>query len=73
MHGKNSLVGRSTVRPVLGTFTEAPRTSLRDLLLVTSITRPIRYKCLVALSFCINTTSLTLIQRELLFNDLDLR
>ena len=42
--------GPSTVRPVLGTFTEAPLSSLSDLLL----TVPIRHKCLDALSSCIN-------------------
>ena len=69
--GINLLVGRCTVRPVLGTFTEAPLTSLSDLLLISSITLPIRHRCLGALSSCINTTSLTLIYGELLFNDLN--
>ena len=69
--GINSLVGASTVWPVLGTFTGAPLSSLSDLLLITSITLSKRHKCLGALSSCINKT-LTLIKGELLFNDLDL-
>ena len=69
--GINLLEDRCTVRPVLGTFTEAPLTSLSDLLLISSVTLPIRHRCLGALSLCINTTSLTLIYGQLLFNDLN--
>ena len=69
--GINLLVGRCTVRPVLGTFTKAPLTSLSDLLLISSITLPIRDRCLGALSSSIKTTSLTLIYGELLFKDLN--
>ena len=65
------LVGCCTVRPVLGTFTEAPLTSLSDLHLISSIILLIRHRCLSALSSCINTTSLTLIYGELLFNHLN--
>ena len=67
----NFLVSRCTVRPVLGTFNEAPVTLLSDFVLISSITLPIRHRCLSALSSCINTTSLTLTYGELLFNDLN--
>ena len=69
--GINFLVGRCTVRPVLESFTEASLTSLPDLLLISSITMCIRHRCLGALLSCINTTSLTLIYGELLFNGLN--
>ena len=64
----NLLVGCCTVRPVLGTFPEAPLTSLSDLRLISSIILLICHRCLSALSSCINTTSITLIYGELLFN-----
>ena len=72
--GFNLLVGRCTVRPVLGAFTVLLLLlpSLFDLLLISSITKPRRHKCLGVLSPCINTTSLTVIYGELLFNDLNL-
>ena len=69
--GINLLVNRGNVRLVMGTFTEAALTSMSDLLLISSVTLPIRHRCLGALSLCINTTSLTLIYGELLFNDLN--
>ena len=67
--GINLLVGHCTVRPVLGTFTEAALTSLSDLLLICPITQLIRHRGLGALSLCINTTSLNLIYGELLLNN----
>ena len=69
--GINLLEGRCTVRPVLGTFTEATLTSLSDFLLISFITLPIRDICLGGLSSSIKTTSLTLIYDALLFNDLN--